>query len=57
VKPPTNGVDAGLRDWHGGIEVGLARTQANDVLALRLEAGGAGGDGKRWRRLDALDAS
>ena len=48
--------DAGVLDVHGRVEVRLAGAEADDVLALGLEARGAAGDGERRRRLDALDA-
>ena len=46
----------GILDVHGRVEVRFAGTEANDVLALGLQARGARSDGKRRRRLDALDA-
>ena len=52
-----DGIDAGLRDVRRRVEVRLAGAEADDVLAFRLQAGGAGGDGERGRGLDALDAS
>ena len=45
------------RDVRRRIEIRLAGAEADDVLALGLEAGGAGGDGEGRRGLDALDAS
>ena len=48
--------DAGLGDVRRRVEIRLAGTEADDVLALGLEACRARGDGERGRGLDALDA-
>ena len=47
--------DGGILDEIGGIEVGLARAEADDVAALALQLRRLVGDGDRRRRLDALD--
>src|SRR5207247_8896669 len=48
---------ARLRDVRGGVEVRLARGQADHVLALLPQTCGSGAHGERRRGFDALDAS
>src|SRR6185436_16516394 len=50
-------VDTRVRDVDRRVEVRLAGTQADDVLALGLQFRGARGDGESGRGLDALNAS
>src|SRR5204863_4702254 len=56
-EAPLDRILARLRDVGGRVEVGLARAQADHVLALLPQARGPGGYGERWRGFDALDAS
>jgi hypothetical protein len=52
----TDGGDAGLANIRGRVEIGLAGTEADNVLAFGLEPCRARRDGERGRGLDALNA-
>jgi hypothetical protein len=52
-----DGIDTRLLNVHRCVEIRFAGPQSDHVLTFGLEASGAGGDGKRGRGLDALDAS
>ena len=56
-KPAPNGVNASIGDVYRRVEIGFACPKCDYVLTFGLKARGAGGDGKRGRWLDALDAS
>jgi hypothetical protein len=50
-------VDAGVGNVRGRVEIRLAGTQADDVLALGFQFRGTRGDCESGRRLDALNAA
>jgi len=56
VVPVADGLDAGLADVRGGLEVRLAGAETDDVGAVGLHALGLGGGGQGHGGLDALDA-